>query len=481
MAAAGAGDGGYEGEPVVAPVEWKGKTFKPLADGRYDAIILGTGLKECILSGFLAMKKKKVLVVDRNNYYGGESASLNLTNLYKKFIKDEKPPKEFFEALGSDRDYNVDLIPKFIMANGNLVKMLVATDVTRYLDFKLVDGCYVHKRGAGIHKVPATLEEATTTSLLSMTQKMWLKSLLQAIDAYVPSDPKTWKGGMDWSKSTCADLYKYMWFDKDTGDFVGHAMALQTDDSYLARPALPTMEAVRLYGESLARYGRSPFIYPIYGLGGLPEGFSRLCAIHGGVFMLNKDVSEVLYNEDGTVAGVRSGEGDDAEVALAPLVIGDPSYFPASKKVAKGRVIRSICILDHPVAGIAVPDSAMIIIPASQCGRENDIYVTIVGAAHQVSAKGRYIAIVSTTAETAKPSDEVAVGLEMLGKKITRFDNITETFVPADDGTKSRCFVTGSYDSSSHFEQTTAEVLDLYRRIFGEDLDLSKPVEVPTA
>jgi len=27
----------------------------------------------------------KVLVVDRNNYYGGESASLNLTNLHEKF------------------------------------------------------------------------------------------------------------------------------------------------------------------------------------------------------------------------------------------------------------------------------------------------------------------------------------------------------------------------------------------------------------
>ena len=33
-----------------------------------------------------------------------------------------------------------------------------------------------------------------------------------------------------------------------------------------------------------------PFIYPIYGLGGLPEGFSRLCAIHGGTFILNKQV-----------------------------------------------------------------------------------------------------------------------------------------------------------------------------------------------
>lgn len=39
-------------------------------------------------------------------------------NLYKKFIKDEEPPKAFFDALGSNRDYNVDLVPKFIMAGG---------------------------------------------------------------------------------------------------------------------------------------------------------------------------------------------------------------------------------------------------------------------------------------------------------------------------------------------------------------------------
>ncbi|RYY32230.1 hypothetical protein EON62_05605, partial [archaeon] len=101
-----------------------------------------------------------------------------LQQLYRKFVKDEEPPKAFFDALGANRDYNVDLIPKFIMAGGNLVKMLVATDVTRYLDFKLVDGCYVYKRGGGIHKVPATLDEAKSTSLLSLLQKNWLRSLL---------------------------------------------------------------------------------------------------------------------------------------------------------------------------------------------------------------------------------------------------------------------------------------------------------------
>ena len=33
------------------------------------------------------------------------------------------------------------------------------------------------------------------------------------------------------------------------------------------------------------RYGKSPYIYPLYGLGGLPEGFSRLCAINGGTYV----------------------------------------------------------------------------------------------------------------------------------------------------------------------------------------------------
>lgn len=42
-------------------------------------IVLGTGLTECILSGLLSVEGKKVLHMDRNDYYGGDSASLNLT------------------------------------------------------------------------------------------------------------------------------------------------------------------------------------------------------------------------------------------------------------------------------------------------------------------------------------------------------------------------------------------------------------------
>ena len=47
-------------------------------------IVLGTGLTECVLSGLLSVDGKKVLHMDRNDYYGGDSASLNLTQVCRR-------------------------------------------------------------------------------------------------------------------------------------------------------------------------------------------------------------------------------------------------------------------------------------------------------------------------------------------------------------------------------------------------------------
>ncbi len=59
---AGMADGGEVegGEPQAAPVEINGTTYQALADGVYDVVCCGTGLKECILAGMLAHKGKKV-------------------------------------------------------------------------------------------------------------------------------------------------------------------------------------------------------------------------------------------------------------------------------------------------------------------------------------------------------------------------------------------------------------------------------------
>ncbi|KAJ6237004.1 guanosine nucleotide diphosphate dissociation inhibitor 2 [Anaeramoeba flamelloides] len=108
-------------------------------DEVYDVIVLGTGLKECILSGILSVERKKVLHMDKNDYYGGKSASLNIDQMFEHFKKEGEGSKLY----GHNRDWNVDLIPKFIMSAGKLVKALVKTDVTKYLEFKSVVGSYV--------------------------------------------------------------------------------------------------------------------------------------------------------------------------------------------------------------------------------------------------------------------------------------------------------------------------------------------------
>lgn len=135
--------------PTPKVFDWMPGGCEPLADGEYDAIILGTGLTECIISGLLSVQGKRVLHMDRNAYYGAETASLSLTNLFEKF-RGGQPPNP---ALGHSRHWNVDLVPKFIMACGNLVKILLHTKVTRYLEFKNIDGSYVFKDGK-VQKVP---------------------------------------------------------------------------------------------------------------------------------------------------------------------------------------------------------------------------------------------------------------------------------------------------------------------------------------
>lgn len=448
-----------EGETLT--FDWMPEGFTPLADGEYDAIVMGTGLKECVISGLLSVSGKKVLHIDRNGYYGADCASLNLTNLYEKFDAGEVP-----STLGSNRDYNVDLIPKFIMACGNLTKMLLHSKVTNYLEFKSIDGSYVVKAGK-IHKVPSTPEEALKSGLMGLFEKRRFRTFLIYADQYVANDSKTHQGH-DLTTMTWNELIKQFGLAEDTKEFISHAMCLMTDDDHFTAPAASTMKALQCYAYSLARYGTSPYIYPVYGLGGLPEGFSRLCAVNGGTFMLNRDITEIVM-EDGKAAGVKSGN----EMAKAKMVIGDPSYFPRDKVKATGQVARCICFLNHPVKDTNNSESAQIVIPAAQVGRKNDIFVCSVGSAHCVAARGVYIAIVSTKMESDKPEEELAPGLNLLGQVMQRFMTVATTYEPVGDGDDDKCYISSSFDGSSHFENDCEDLLSLYKRVTGEELDMT--------
>ncbi|KAI8030337.1 Guanosine nucleotide diphosphate dissociation inhibitor [Camellia lanceoleosa] len=440
-------------------------------DEEYDVVVLGTGLKECILSGLLSVDGLKVLHMDRNDYYGGESTSLNLNQLWKRFRSNDTPP----EQLGSSRDYNVDMIPKFMMANGALVRVLIHTDVTKYLNFKAVDGSFVYNKGK-IHKVPATDVEALKSPLMGLFEKRRARKFFIYVQDYEENDPKSHEG-LDLNKVTAKDVISKYGLDDNTVDFIGHALALHIDDSYLDQPAMDFVKRVKLYAESLARFqGGSPYIYPLYGLGELPQAFARLSAVYGGTYMLNKPECKVEFDADGKAIGVTS----EGETAKCKKVVCDPSYL--SDKVKKvGKVARAICIMSHPIPNTHDAHSVQIILPQKQLGRKSDMYLFCCSYSHNVAPKGKFIAFVTTEAETDNPEVELKPGIDLLGPVEEIFFDTYDRYEPTNQNAVDNCFISTSYDATTHFESTLENVIAMYSQITGKALDLTVDLSAASA
>merc|ERR1711977_138342 len=466
--------------PTIVPALQSAIAMDEIAP-EYDVVVLGTGLTECVLSGVLSVKGKKVLHIDRNDHYGGEAASVNIETLFKKYgnyNKGEEPWKKY----GRVNDWNIDLVPKLLMSSGELTNILVSTDVTRYLEFRQVAGSYVQQYSgakAAVAKVPSDAGEALRSSLMGLFEKRRMKSFIEWIGTFKESDSASHKG-LNINTCTMKDVYDKFGLETGTRDFIGHAMALYQTDAYLNEKgrAPEAIERIRLYGNSVSRYGKSPYIYPLYGLGELPQGFARLSAIYGGTYMLNTNVEEIKYGSDGKVEGIRAtmkergeeGDGFKFETKCSKI-LADPSYFPDKVQVV-GHMLKAICILNHPIDKTDNADSLQLIIPQSQVGRKHDIYIAMVSSAHNVCPKGYYIAIVSTIAETdANHHLELQPGLERLGKIEEQFMGPPiPLYAPKESGEKDNVFISKSYDASSHFETTTDDVKDIYRRATGEEL-----------
>ena len=131
-----------------------------------------------------------------------ESASLNIEALFKKYGQTEGEP---WKKYGRVNDWNIDLVPKLLMANGELTNILVSTDVTKYLEFKQIAGSYVQQGAASkatVAKVPSDASEALRSPLMGLFEKRRARNFLEWVGAYKAEDPATHKGECPLEQST---------------------------------------------------------------------------------------------------------------------------------------------------------------------------------------------------------------------------------------------------------------------------------------
>ncbi|ETO22935.1 hypothetical protein RFI_14257, partial [Reticulomyxa filosa] len=256
-----------------------------------------------------------------------------------------------------------------------------------------------------------------------------------------------------------------------------------------------------LYAYSLNRFEKSPYIYPVWGLGGLPEGFSRLAAVHGGVYMLRREITEIHFDDKGHVTGVTAKhEGKIEGTAKCKQLIADPSYFLETDRVKKtGTVARWLCILDHSVEGTGTAQSAQIILPCKQVlssfiylmgrsrvdqekeknntiitGHKSDIYISVMSSALQVAPKERFLAMISAQVYTNNPKRELGVAYQLLGKVLKDFFLVNDTYVPAKELGADGVFICSSMDATTHFQASSREVMTIFKELTGKDVDLTE-------
>ena len=122
------------------------------------------------------------------------------------------------------------------------------------------------------------------------------------------------------------------------------------------------------------------------------------------------------------------------KAARAPAVIGDCTWFRSDRQKKVGKVIRSVCLLNHPIDGCEPGASVVVdvfrkqLVKAGFKPHENDIHALCLSWKMKVCPKGIYVVTLSTTVETQKPGKELEPVIEMLGNVLEQFDSVTTVY-----------------------------------------------------
>uniref|UniRef100_A0A4W5QVJ7 Uncharacterized protein n=1 Tax=Hucho hucho TaxID=62062 RepID=A0A4W5QVJ7_9TELE len=122
--------------------------------------------------------------------------------------------------------------------SGQLVKMLVYTEVTRHRDFKELEESYVYSpqiSHCGCNMV-------CVSDLMGLFDKHRFRKLLLFILNFEEGDLRTHQD-MDPNRTGMRELFM---------EFLGHVLALYCSDDYLERLCIQTIRRLKLYSESMA-------------------------------------------------------------------------------------------------------------------------------------------------------------------------------------------------------------------------------------
>ena len=130
--------------------------------------------------------------------------------------------------------------------------------------------------------------------------------------------------------------------------YVLHSMCMGNDSTTFKEG----IERIRTYLTSIGRYGNTPFLFPMFGCGELPQCFCRLCAVFGGIYCLGRTISDIKIVDTNEEKTVTLNIGDQ-NLATKKLVYGLGSNV-LGDAVATEYISRCILLTSTPVGGSSI-------------------------------------------------------------------------------------------------------------------------------
>ncbi|KMQ48220.1 Rab protein geranylgeranyltransferase, component A [Trichophyton rubrum] len=367
----------------------------------WDVVISGTGLPQAFLALALSRSGKKILHIDKNDYYGGSEAAFSLQEA-EEWVKkvNEVPNFTPFESasisrpavsdgeddeLSFSRAYTLSLSPHLLFSQSRFLPSLVSSRVYRQLEFQAVGSWWIYQHSTGseansqparLQRVPSSREDVFSDETMSMKSKRSLMKLLRQL----------MQQGNDQENEAESEVAQNMQFQEllktkyripsDLFDpLLSLSLSLKSMDTTDSMDAIPNIKrhlsSIGVFGPGfgavLAKWG---------GGAEFSQAACRACAVGGGIYALGKEIKKVDEITEGSESEKLHIYLTDDESVKSRYVVGSgwdlPEQIQRERVRPYSRLARAIMVVNSPLEILfpqtsengPVPAGAVITIPS---------------------------------------------------------------------------------------------------------------------
>ncbi|CAB3362953.1 Hypothetical predicted protein [Cloeon dipterum] len=365
------------------------------------------------------------------------------------------------------RKFNIDLAPKLLYSRGALVELLISSNIARYTEFRNVTRVVTWHEGK-LTPVPCSRADVFATQNITVVEKRMLMNLLQECTEYEGNPEKLKKH----ENQSFLDFLKDKQLTDNLIHYVLYAIAMSTEET----PCIEGMSRTQKFLLSLGRYGNTPFLWPMYGSGEIPQAFCRLCAVFGGLYHLKRGAEALIVGSDNTLKAIHS----DRENLKSNYLVMGLDYAPDSFLPEESPGIsRGVFLIDSSILAADKEHLTLLEFPPDESS--GPVTIVEVGSLTNACPQGLYMVHMTTKQKGSAEEDLMSVA-----KKLMNFPGETDESKPnlvwsmffnmkdtstCDLGanTPTNLFLTSGPDLDLDFDFAIKQAKEIFSKMYPED------------